>query len=54
MRQTLSNTPQQVVEGVSPLGISSFFARFLTSRLADRIAFLIVVGALAVASPSYA
>jgi|SRR5580658_3144101 hypothetical protein len=54
MKQTLSSNPPLVVERVSPPDISSCSARFLTSRLANAIAFLIVVGALAVASPSYA
>ena len=34
MRKTRSSNPPQVVERVSPLGISSRSARFLTSRLA--------------------
>jgi hypothetical protein len=54
MRQTLSSNPLQVVEGVSPLGISSRSARFPTSRLGKPILLSFILGALAVASPSYA
>jgi hypothetical protein len=54
MRQTGSSGPLQAVEKASPLGISSRFARSLTSRLAKPIALSIILGALTVASPCYA
>lgn len=54
MRQTLSSNPRQVAGGVSPLGIPIRSARFLISRMAKSIVLLFILGALAVASPSYA
>jgi hypothetical protein len=54
MRQTLSSNPEQFVEGVSPLRISSRSASFLASRSAKPVLLFFILSTLAVASPSYA
>jgi hypothetical protein len=54
MRQTISSNGPEVAQRVRPPAISGCSARFLTSRLAKPILLLFILGALAVASPSYA